>query len=245
MGSGSSAEAKKGTAAAVASAHDEGGGARKVLVKGKVADSVKDEDHILPISAAAENPVVERVRTRMCDDGIEREEDVPKKVHIDYSHPKLQREPTKVDARGKNRERWNSLVGKVERAKNIPVESPVLWLCIQLAKLVYKMDGEDEEQRELILGALSELEMNETRFIYDDETSTEGFICSNDNIIVVVFKGSQEIKDWVNDLKDQLVAIDGKVKVHMGFNECTQSIVDDVRENLDDMLAQNPRPVCT
>ena len=75
---------------------------------------------------------------------------------------------------------------------------------------------------------------------------TEGFIgyLPSDNSIYVVFKGSDDIKNFVTDLntdKDKYRAFpECKCHVHDGFQNCVESVQDEVAEHVSFLMTVYP-----
>ena len=73
----------------------------------------------------------------------------------------------------------------------------------------------------------------DVKFINNDITDTQGFILVRPEwitkAIVISFRGSQQLKDWLNDFNAWHKVIpygntDSKIKVHQGFLKCYKSV---------------------
>ncbi|KAG2495118.1 hypothetical protein HYH03_006728 [Edaphochlamys debaryana] len=95
-------------------------------------------------------------------------------------------------------------------------------------------------------------------FINNARTDTQAFVHRNDRTkeLVVAFRGTQpdlvnHPKDALNDLRALLVPLEeaifgtvphtqGEPHVHLGFQECYKSVVEDVRRAVADVLSRDP-----
>lgn len=74
--------------------------------------------------------------------------------------------------------------------------------------------------------------------VFDDaETfsteSTFGFVTSNKDHVVLAFRGTDDVKDWISNLTISVVKVPGGGKVHQGFAELLDSIWDPVMKKLE------------
>ncbi len=77
--------------------------------------------------------------------------------------------------------------------------------------------------------------LQDCRFITDNQgDGTECFAMSNDDIIVVAFRGTEpdQIEDWITDLSFDLVDGPFGGKVHEGFNWAVNSVWETVEETI-------------
>ncbi len=90
----------------------------------------------------------------------------------------------------------------------------------QLAKIaVY--DRHEIESSALVQG------FPNTIYFENRLTSTEGFVCANEDSIVLVFRGSQQFQDWLTDIKVSF--IQGPIgDVHRGFDVSYRSAWPDI-----------------
>ena len=64
-----------------------------------------------------------------------------------------------------------------------------------------------------------------------DNQDTQAFLCADDKVIIVAFRGTTSIKDWLTDLKIELVPLPSKVGcIHKGFNEAIGYVWQDLRQ---------------
>jgi len=61
-------------------------------------------------------------------------------------------------------------------------------------------------------------------FDFFDRNGTQGFVASNDNIIMVVFRGTDALEDWITDLDFVLVNGPLEGKVHRGFDTALDEV---------------------
>jgi predicted lipase len=98
-------------------------------------------------------------------------------------------------------------------------------LMVQAAALSYESDQAVLQAQVSQLG----LTLDEIK-IKDSGTGTQGFLAYNDKLVVVAFRGSEDLKDWFGNAKawDNEVKAsadcDKKVTVHQGFQDAVQSV---------------------
>jgi triacylglycerol lipase len=69
--------------------------------------------------------------------------------------------------------------------------------------------------------------------IKDSSTGTQGLLAYNDDLVVVAFRGTEDIKDWLNNAKvweneiKDAPNCDQKVKIHQGFNDAISAVTKD------------------
>ena len=98
-------------------------------------------------------------------------------------------------------------------------------LLAQASKLAYEEETSIEE-------ACKKFGFKKVRYIQNKDTSTEGFVASCSEFIVVAFRGTQEWKDWLTDAR--FVKTEGKLgECHSGFHKAYQSIEEDLKEAID------------
>lgn len=99
------------------------------------------------------------------------------------------------------------------------------YLLALASKLAYENGSEIET-------ACKEFGFKKSRFISNNITSTEGFVASTDEFIVVAFRGTQQWKDWLANAN--LIHTDGPLgESHSGFTKAYRSIASDLEDAID------------
>ena len=74
------------------------------------------------------------------------------------------------------------------------------------------------------------------RWIEDEETDTQAFVSSKDKHVIVCFRGTGSMTDWITDLKLRKTdAFGGKGRVHRGFKSALDSVWDKVQTAVNDL----------
>jgi len=115
-----------------------------------------------------------------------------------------------------------------------------LWL-VTCANLAYK----DEE---IIYDVCKNCwDMTGCIFLENTATDTRGFIMHNDQILVICFRGTESINNWITNLN--FVLVPGRFpdrytqtgsKVHQGFHEALLAVWDQIVDYVDSVYAQYP-----
>ena len=75
------------------------------------------------------------------------------------------------------------------------------------------------------------------------KAGTAGFVVAGPDIIIVVFRGTEDILDWRTNLRVKLVELQGGVQVHRGFYAAYAPIKKEMFDTVRRMLKEKPRPV--
>ena len=78
---------------------------------------------------------------------------------------------------------------------------------------------------------------NFTPFEKDD---TEAFICGNDAMLILAFRGTQTLEDWQTDFKVQLVE-SSVGRVHKGFTESLDNIWEEIKQSISQFRDKNQK----
>jgi len=75
--------------------------------------------------------------------------------------------------------------------------------------------------------------------LHDEATDTQGIVLVNDELVIVAFRGTESIKDWLTDVKVRKQQTNhpyyiGNFSVHRGFMEAFNSIVGQLRDLKDE-----------
>jgi hypothetical protein len=74
------------------------------------------------------------------------------------------------------------------------------------------------------------------------EAGTAGYVVAGDDLIVIVFRGTENRLDWMTNVRVEFVVLQGGVRVHTGFFQSYLTIRDTLFETVKKLL-KKPRPV--
>lgn len=108
------------------------------------------------------------------------------------------------------------------------------------AQAVYKTDAECK-------AALADMDpeiVKDIRFFKSRKTGTEGFIAGDEEKIIIAFRGTSEIKDWLTDaasIQKSWSSILNIGKVHSGFFDSLNSVWSLIMEHLQELQTKDQR----
>ena len=73
-----------------------------------------------------------------------------------------------------------------------------------------------------------------------DKKDTEAFICGNDAMLILAFRGTQTLEDWQTDFEVELVK-SNVGRVHRGFTESLDYIWDEIKQSIGKFRAKNQK----
>jgi triacylglycerol lipase len=76
-----------------------------------------------------------------------------------------------------------------------------------------------------------------------NDVGTAGYVVEGSDIIVIVFRGTQDELDWKTNVNARLVALQGGTRVHTGFFQAYWPIRDDMFDFVKRAIQDNPRPI--
>lgn len=79
--------------------------------------------------------------------------------------------------------------------------------------------------------------------LVDRKTGTAGFVVAGPDIIVVAFRGTENLLDWWTNMNAGWRVLQGGVKVHTGFFRAYHPIRDVLFAKLRQLLKDKPRPI--
>ena len=79
--------------------------------------------------------------------------------------------------------------------------------------------------------------------LIDRGKGTAGAVLANNDLIVVVFRGTEDLLDWLTNLRAGWVVLQGGVGVHRGFFEAYWPVRAALFRRLLDLIHEKPRPV--
>jgi hypothetical protein len=102
----------------------------------------------------------------------------------------------------------------------------------------------DKDKRSLVnfSKGFEALGLRQCEGLIDPASGTAGYVVAGDELIAVVFRGTQDQLDWQTNFRLQFVALQGGVEVHAGFFQAYLTIRDKLFETVKDLI-EKPRPV--
>ncbi len=79
--------------------------------------------------------------------------------------------------------------------------------------------------------------------LIDNDVGTAGYVVDGSDIIVIVFRGTQDELDWKTNVNARLVALQGGTRVHTGFFQAYWPIRDAMFDFVKRAIKAKPRPV--
>jgi triacylglycerol lipase len=79
--------------------------------------------------------------------------------------------------------------------------------------------------------------------LIDREAGTAGYVAAGDELIVVVFRGTENELDWRKNFRFQFVELQGGARVHAGFFLAYLTIREALFKNVKRLVKDAPRPV--
>jgi triacylglycerol lipase len=90
---------------------------------------------------------------------------------------------------------------------------------------------------------LESLGLRECDKLVDPDVGTAGFVVAGDDLIVVVFRGTENELDWRSNVRATWVVLQGGVRVHRGFFQAYWPIRERLFATVEKLLKVKPRPV--
>ncbi len=75
------------------------------------------------------------------------------------------------------------------------------------------------------------------------DTGTAGYVVSNEDLVAVAFRGTENELDWKTNFRFQFVVLKGGVQVHAGFFRAYRGIREDLFKVIAGLMQNKPRPV--
>jgi triacylglycerol lipase len=82
------------------------------------------------------------------------------------------------------------------------------------------------------IGAIIGDQLDEFVFLHDPGTDSQGFLASFKQSIVLCFRGTTELEDWLQDAQIRLVPFRSKGLVHIGFRNAIDSLYPEIEKTL-------------
>lgn len=132
--------------------------------------------------------------------------------------------------------------------KNIPTfraaySDRTALLMAKLAYRAYEIFDSDEQAWEKFSDAICADGFTGCKGLIDRDIGTAGYVAVGDEILVVVFRGTEDTLDWWTNLNASFVALQGGTRVHTGFFQAYWPIRDTIFEFVIAALRKKRRPV--
>jgi hypothetical protein len=118
--------------------------------------------------------------------------------------------------------------------------------ALLMAKLAYrayeKFDADDDSWL-AFSETFRKLGLTESTGLIDRDVGTAGFVVAGDEIIVIVFRGTEDHLDWITNVHAAWVTLQGGTRVHTGFFQAYWPIRDILFAQVEALLKNRSRPV--
>jgi hypothetical protein len=118
--------------------------------------------------------------------------------------------------------------------------------ALLMAKLAYrayeKFDIDDKAWLQFS-ATFQKLGLKECTALIDRDVGTAGFVIAGDEIIVVVFRGTEDELDWMTNVRAEWITLQGGTRVHTGFFQAYWPIRDVLFSAIEALIKAKPRPV--
>jgi triacylglycerol lipase len=116
-------------------------------------------------------------------------------------------------------------------------------LMAKLAYRAYEMFDSDDDAWTAFSNAICSDGFTDCKGLIDRDIGTSGFVAQGDDMLVVVFRGTENSLDWWTNLNTSFVTLQGGTRVHTGFFQAYWPIRDTIFECVIDALRKKRRPV--
>jgi hypothetical protein len=116
-------------------------------------------------------------------------------------------------------------------------------LMAKLARYAYERFDADDATFKRFQDGFTQLGLVECVGLIDRDVGTAGFVVAGPDLVIVVFRGTEDLLDWWTNLNLNWVVLQGGVKVHTGFFQAYFPIRDVLFETVRRLLKQKARPV--
>lgn len=135
-----------------------------------------------------------------------------------------------------------------DELKNIPTfraaySDRTALLMAKLALRAYVMFDADDASLTTFTNDLCRQGFTNCKALVDREIGTAGYVVEASDIIVVVFRGTEDELDWTTNLNTRFVALQGGTRVHTGFFQAYWPIRDTMFDLVMRAIKYKPRPV--
>jgi len=147
---------------------------------------------------------------------------------------------------------WEAAMGDVsdiepDEIKSIPTfraaySDRTALLMAKLAKRAYDPFEDDASFAEF-KKVFAPLGLDVCAKLVDKAAGTAGVVLASPDLIVIVFRGTENLLDWRTNMRLAWTELQGGVKVHTGFFGAYKPIRDLLFEKVRDLIQAKPRPV--
>jgi hypothetical protein len=116
-------------------------------------------------------------------------------------------------------------------------------LMAKLAYRAYEAFDVDDTSWLAFSETFRKLGLTDCTGLIDRDVGTAGFVVADDDIIVIVFRGTENRLDWLTNVRAAWVALQGGTRVHTGFFQAYWPIRDTLFAKVDRLLKAKSRPV--
>ncbi len=116
-------------------------------------------------------------------------------------------------------------------------------LMAKLAYRAYERFDVDKKSWKAFMNALRDGGFTRCASLIDRDVGTAGYIAEGEDIIVVVFRGTENDLDWRTNIQARFVALQGGTRVHTGFFQAYWPIRDAMFDFLISALKKRKRAV--
>ncbi len=86
----------------------------------------------------------------------------------------------------------------------------------------------------------TEWRLDRYHWFENSEQGTQAFLTGNKDVVILVFRGTESIRDWITDSKIKLIPSPTNIgKVHFGFNKALEVIWDELSATINDWNVAN------
>ena len=118
--------------------------------------------------------------------------------------------------------------------------------ALLMAKLSYraytKFDVDDKSWL-AFSETFHQLGLTECVSLIDRDVGTAGFVVAGDDLIIIVFRGTEDTLDWLTNVRAAWITLQGGTRVHTGFFQAYWPIRDTLFATVEKLLKTKPRPV--
>jgi predicted lipase len=116
-------------------------------------------------------------------------------------------------------------------------------LMAKLSHRAYVRFDADDQAFKAFSGDLADLGLRECDKLVDPQVGTAGFVVAGDDLIAVVFRGTEDELDWRSNVRAEWIVLQGGVRVHTGFFQAYWPIRERLFATVETLLKAKPRPV--
>lgn len=118
--------------------------------------------------------------------------------------------------------------------------------ALLMAKLSYRAYEKFDIDDQSWLGfseTFQKLGLTECTALVERDVGTAGYVVAGDDIIVVVFRGTEDELDWMTNVRAAWITLQGGARVHTGFFQAYWPIRDRLFSTVQTLIETRPRPV--